>query len=97
MDGSRTKKEKWIAELRNAAVAVVLIIVIALAVSLTGTVPKEDMPLVMQILISLYSMIAFMRGALSSDLEIMQIDTFICWMFLIASGSSKVLMKAFIG
>lgn len=97
MDGSRTKKEKWIAELRNAAVAVALIIVIALAVSLTGTVPKEDMPLVMQILISLYSMIAFVKGALSSDLETMQIDTFICWMFLIASGSVKVLMKAFIG
>lgn len=97
MDGSRTKKEKWIAELRNAAVAVALIIVIALAVSLTGTVPKENMPLVMQILISLYSMIAFVKGALSSDLETMQIDTFICWIFLIASGSVKVLMRSFIG
>lgn len=97
MDGSRTKKEKWIAELRNAAVAVALIIVIALAVSLTGTVPKENMPLLMQILISLYSMIAFVKGALSSDLETMQIDTFICWIFLIASGSVKVLMRSLIG
>ena len=97
MDKSRTKKGKWIAELKNAAIAVVLIIAIALALSLTGTVPKEDMPLVMQILISLYSMIAFVKGALSSDLETMQIDTFICWIFLIASGSIKVLMRSFIG